>query len=75
MLFKGVIYSGDRSYPYWVELEGLPHRREIFEAAVKQTSAPVSVEQLLRVERFKDQQFGTLYMGRTFSTHRRPGSS
>lgn len=75
MLVKGVIYSGDKSYPYWVELEGLPHRKEIFEAAIKQTSAPVSVEQLLRVERLKDQQFDTDYLRRTFSSRRRPGSS
>jgi hypothetical protein len=75
MLFKGVIYNGNKTYPYWVELEGVPHRREIFEAAVKQTAAPVSVEQLLRMERFKDQQFGTFYMRRAFSSRRRPGSS
>lgn len=61
MLFKGVIYAAGKSYPYWVELEGRPHRREILAAALAQTGAPLGVEELMRIERIRDWNFNACY--------------
>lgn len=61
MLFKGVIYAAGKSYPYWVELEGRPHRREILTAALAQTGAPLAIEELLHIERIRDWNFNAYY--------------